>query len=70
MRQILKQAAPELLALLDAVEETQIDVGTLLKGLYLIKNTQRFTRYGNVTFLIQDGQIVRVEQKQGFKIDV
>lgn len=70
LREILKQGAPELYAVMEAMEETQIDQATLIKGLFLLKNIQRFSRWGKVTFLVQDGQIVRVEQTQGFKTEM
>jgi hypothetical protein len=68
LRSILQAGAPELLFIKDLLDETQMDVDVLMKGLYLIANTQRMTRWGKVSYLIQDGQIVRVEQEQGFKL--
>jgi hypothetical protein len=68
LRHILQAGAPELLAVKDAMDELQIEPDLVIKALYLLRNIQRFTRYGKVSYLIQDGQVVRIEQEQGFKI--
>lgn len=41
----------------------------IMRGLYLLANIKRFSRWGKVTFLMQDGRVVRVQQEQGYKSD-
>jgi hypothetical protein len=41
----------------------------VLRGMYLLANIKRFSKWGKVTFLMQDGRVVRVQQEQGYKSD-
>lgn len=52
----------------DAMHFSGITEDWLLKGLFLIGNIRNVSRWGKVVYLIQDGQIVKVDQEQGFKL--
>jgi hypothetical protein len=68
LRAILEAGAPDLLAIKDIMDETQTSMDVLIKAVYLMRNVSRFTGWGKVSILIQNGQAVRVEQEQGFKL--
>lgn len=69
LKEILKTGAPDLWAVKEAMETTHIDPDLILRTLYLVANVQRFTKWGKVSMLIQDGVITRIQQEQGFKTD-
>lgn len=52
----------------DAMRFSGVTEDWLLKGLFLIGNVRNVSRWGKVVYLIQDGQIVKVDQEQGFKL--
>lgn len=66
---MLKTAAPDLAEIHSLLNETQMDSVTLIKYLNLIKNVKLVTKWGKVTTLIQNDEIVRIEQEQGYKVD-
>ena len=41
----------------------------VLRGMYLLANIKRLSKWGRVTFLMNDGKVVRVQQEQGYKTD-
>jgi len=41
----------------------------VMRALYLLSNIKRFSRYGKVVFLMQDGRVVRVQQEQGYMLE-
>lgn len=69
MLEVLRQGSPDLYAIYDAIKKTDANPDHIIKALYLLADVQRFTRWGKITFLIQDGKVTRVQQEQGFKLD-
>lgn len=67
--EMLKTFAPDLAEINNLLKETEMDSVTLVKYLNLIKNVRIVTGWGKVTTLIQNNDIVRVEQEQGYKIE-
>lgn len=51
-----------------AIVNAGLDTVNLMRGLYLLANIKRFTKWGKVVFLMQDGVVVRVDQEQGYKV--
>jgi hypothetical protein len=69
IKELLQAGAPDLFAIKEALDVTSIDIDLLLKSLYLIANVKRFTKWGKVSLIIQNGVVVRVQQEQGFKTE-
>ena len=57
----------------EAIAEAKVRSGIsdeyLLKGLFLIANVKNISGWGKVVYLIQNKEIVRVTQEQGFKVE-
>lgn len=65
---ILKNSGkPWILDVLEAIESNNIDPQQLVHSLFLLGNIRRFTGWGKIVWLVQDKQIVRIDQEQGFK---
>lgn len=66
---MLEKAYPELYELKQAMNYSETDIPTIIKMLYSISNVKKFTKWGSVSILIQNGKEMRIESKQGFKLD-
>lgn len=55
--------------LYDAMANAGVHPTDIVRGLYLLANIRRFSKWGKVIYLMQDGQVVRVAQEQGYKLD-
>lgn len=67
---VLKNSGkPWIWDVMEAMEDINIDAEQMLQALYLLKNVQRLSGWGKVTYLIQDKKITRIVQEQGFKRD-
>lgn len=65
---ILKQSGkPWILDVIQAMEVNGIEPQKLIESLFLLGNIRRFTGWGKITWLIQDKEVVRIDQEQGFK---
>jgi len=64
----IKEENTDTASIQDAMHFSGITEDWLLKGLFLIGNVRNVSKWGKVVYLIQDGQIVKVDQEQGFKL--
>lgn len=53
----------------EAIAKSGVSEDILVKGLFLLANVRNISKWGKVTFLVQEGETVRVQQEQGFKVD-
>ena len=67
MMELLEASMPEYLLMKQMIDNNEINLQDVMRALYLITNIKQVTRWGKVTFLIQDGRIVSVSQEQQFK---
>lgn len=66
---ILKQSGkPWILDILEAMETTNTNPEDLLKTLFLLGNVKRFTKWGKIIWVIQNGMLTRIQEEQGFNL--
>lgn len=66
--ELLEKSTPDLAEIRRIMKEVEMDGPTVIKYLRLIENVCLMSGWGKVITLIQNKEIVRVEQEQGFKI--
>lgn len=64
MRQLLETTMPDLLVIYDLMHQNDILPYDVMRALYLIANIKRISKYGKVSFIIKNNEIVSVNQEQ------